>query len=187
MRPRQIGQSLRLCFEPPVDLVLRRDVLVDIARFVPEIQHHAVADRLVVLIGVDVWPEGLDAPALVVFEQRRTREADHHGARKQRLRCLVQLAGLGAVAFVYEDEDIALGVEIRRQMASNIFDECVYIAFIRCAELVNQRADQPLVPDIEHVNQVGAAFRTVDVLADSSKDFLDLLVELGAVGDDQYP
>ena len=96
----------------------RGDVLVDVARLVAQVEHHAVAHRLVVLVGVDVRAEGLDAASLVVLEQRRAGEADQHRVRQQRLHRLVQLAGLGAVALVHEDEDLALGVEALGQVAS---------------------------------------------------------------------
>ena len=94
-----------------IDLRLRRDLLVDVARFVAQVEHNAVAHRLVVLVGVDVWPEGLDAPPLVGSEQRGPGEADQHRPRQQRLHRIVELARLGAVALVNEDEDLALGVE----------------------------------------------------------------------------
>ena len=77
----QIGQSLGLGLEPLVDLRLRGDVLVDVARLVAQIEHHAVLHRLVELVGVDVAAEDLDALLLVGLQQRRAGEADEHGVR----------------------------------------------------------------------------------------------------------
>ena len=62
---------------------------------------------------------------LVVLEQRRAGEADEHGARQQRLHRLVQLARLGAVALVDEDEDVALGAEVLREALLDLLDEGV--------------------------------------------------------------
>ena len=70
---RHVGQPSGLELEPLIDPGLRRDVLVDVARLVAQVQHHAVAHRFVILVGVDVRPEGFDAPPLVVLEQRRSR------------------------------------------------------------------------------------------------------------------
>ena len=52
---------------------------------------------------------------LVGLEQRRAGEADEHGVRQDRLHRLVQVAGLGAVALVDEDEEVALGRKSWRQ------------------------------------------------------------------------
>ena len=98
-------------------------LLVDVARLVAQIEHHAVLDRLVELVGVDVAAEDLDARLLVGLQQRRAGEADEHRVRQDRLHRLVQLAGLGAVALVDEDEDIALGLEVRRQRLLQFLDE----------------------------------------------------------------
>ena len=179
-----IGQPTGLDVEPLIDLGLRGDVLVNVARLVAQVQHHAVFHRLVVLVGVDVRPEGFDTLLLVALEQRRPSEANHHGPRQQFLHCLVELTGLGAVALIYEDEDFALGVEILGQVAANVLDERIDVAFLCRAELVYQRSDQPLVAGVEHAHQVGTAPRAMDVLADALEDLLDLLVQFGAVGDE---
>ena len=111
--PRQVGHALGPGGEPLVDLGRRRQLLVDGARLVAQVEHHAVLDGLVELVGVDEAAEGLDARRLVGLEQRRAGEADEHGARQQLLHGVVQLAGLRAVGLVDEDEDVALGPEVR--------------------------------------------------------------------------
>ena len=59
--------------EPLVDLLLRRDVLVDVPRLVAQIQHDLVLHRLVELVGVDVAAEDLDALLLVRFSAAACR------------------------------------------------------------------------------------------------------------------
>ena len=87
---------------------------------------------------------------LVGLEQRRAGEADEHRARQQLLHGVVHLAGLRAVSLVDEDEDVALGSEVLRDLRAQFLDELavglglVGLA-VGAAELVDQRADQPLV------------------------------------------
>ena len=107
LRTREIAQALGLRVEPLVDLSLRGDVLVDVPRLVAQVQNDLVVDRLVVLVGVDVRAEDLDAALLVGPEERRSREADQGGAGEDRLHGPMQLAGLGPVTLVHEDEDLA--------------------------------------------------------------------------------
>ena len=49
----QVGHALGLELEPLVDLVGRGQVLVDVAGLVAQVEHHAVLDGLVELVGVD--------------------------------------------------------------------------------------------------------------------------------------
>ena len=112
---------------------------------------------------------------------------NRHRVRQQLLHRLVELPGLGAVALVHEDEHPALGVEPLGQMAAEVLDEGVDVAFLRRAELVDQRADQPFVAGVERPHEIGAAPGAANGLADTLEDPLDLFVQLGAVGDDQHP
>ena len=89
-------------------------LLVDVAGLVAQVEHDAVLDGLVELVGVDEAAEGLDAGRLVGLEQRRAGEADEHRLRQQLLHGVVHLAGLGAVGLVDEDEEVALGLEVLR-------------------------------------------------------------------------
>ena len=147
LRLGQIGQALGLGLEPLVDLRLRGDALVDVARLVAQVEHHAVLHRLVELVGVDVAAKDLDALLLVGLQQRRAGEADEHGVRQDRLHRLVQLAGLGAVALVHEDVEVALGLEAGRQGLLHLLDVAGDVAdlfaVLLAAELVDQRAEQP--------------------------------------------
>ena len=89
-------------------------MLVNVPCLVAQIQHHALAHRLVEFVGVDVATKDFDAFLLVGFQQRRAGEADEQRIRQDGLHGLVQVAGLGAVAFVHEHIQIALGFETRR-------------------------------------------------------------------------
>ena len=91
-------------------------LLVDVPRLVAQVQHHAVAHRLVELVGVDVAAKDFDALLLVGLQQRRAGEADEHRIGQDRLHRLVQIAGLGAVAFIHKHIDVALGLEVRWQV-----------------------------------------------------------------------
>ena len=61
----QVGHALGLGLEPGVDLRRGGEVLVDGPRLVAQVEHDAVLDGLVELVGVDERAEGLDARFLV--------------------------------------------------------------------------------------------------------------------------
>ena len=184
----EIGQSLSLAFEPLVDLVLRRDSLINVTRLVTQIEHHSVAYGLVVLVGVDIWTERLDAALLVVLEEGCPGEADQHGVRQQGLHGAVKFSGLGPMALVHEDEDFARRVETAWEAAPDFPDvglEFLITDLVGSTEFVNQRADQPLLACVQRTYQILAAPGSVDVFADAVEDLLDLFVEFGAIGNDQ--
>ena len=56
---------------------------------------------------------------------------------------------------------------------------------VGAAELLDERADEPLGRPVERVEQVDAAAGAVDGLVHAVEDALDLLVQLGPVGDKQ--
>ena len=99
----------------------------------------------------------------------------------------VQLAGLGPVALVHEDEDLARRPLATRDVAPQFAHVLVDVAFLGASELVNERADQRLGGVAKRLRQIGSALRAVDVLVHTLEDHLDLLVKLGAVGDDEDP
>src|SRR5207244_3289134 len=104
----------------------------------------------------------------------------------QRLHRVVEFAGLGAVALVYEDKDLALGAVILGKVTSDVREEGVNVTFLRCAELVDERADQPFVAGVEHAHQLRAAPSATDVLIYALEHLLDLVIQFGAVSDDQH-
>ena len=116
-------QARRLGIKPLVYLVRGPDVLLNVARLVAQVQHHAVAHGRPHLVLVNVAPEGFQGRFLVGFQQGRPREADERRARAQQLfHGVVQLARLRAVALVHHHPDFALGPKLpaaqaRRQLA----------------------------------------------------------------------
>lgn len=88
-------------------------------------EHDTVLDGLVELVGVDKRAERFDTRGFVGFEQGSAGEADEHRAGEQMLHGGMHLAGLGAVRFVDEDEQIALGFEVFRDLRIQLFDEIV--------------------------------------------------------------
>ena len=136
---------------------------------------------------MDVGAEGLNAASLVLLEQRRAGEADQHSPRQQGLHGVVEFAGLGAVAFVHEDEDLAFRVKAFGQVAADVPDERVNVAFLRGVELLHQRTNQPLLTGIEYIHQIGAAFCAMNLLADPLKISFYLLIQFGSISNKQYP
>ena len=136
---------------------------------------------------MDVATKHLDALLLVGLEQRCAGEADKHGIGQNSLHRLVQFAGLGAVALVDEHIKVALGAEVRRQALAQLLQKLFYIGILSGTELVDQRAQQPGRGLVEFVDQIGTAGGTHDLFVDAGKYLLDLLIQLGAVGDDQHP
>ena len=159
LRLGQVGHALGLDLEPLVHLGRGGEVLVDVAGLVAQIQHHAVSDRLVELVGMDERAERLDAGRLVGLQQRGAGEADEHRLRQDLLHGVVHLAGLGAVGFVNEDEDVALGPEVFGDPGIQLGDEVLasfveLLLVIAAPELVHQRADRA-TPAIDSTCPVG--------------------------------
>ncbi len=82
-------------------------LLVDVAGFVYQVQHHAVGHRLVELVSMDITAEYFQAGLLVFFEQRRTGEAYEHRVGQYGLHNAVQPSALGTVALVYKYKQLA--------------------------------------------------------------------------------
>ena len=128
--------------------------------------------------------------ALSAFSKGVPVKPKNRAFGQQRLHGLVQVAGLGPVALIDEDMQIALGLEIRGQVLDRVDERLgAFIALLAAlpAELMDQRAEQGFLGAVQLVNQVRAAGRSIDRLIDALEDLLDLLVQLGAVGDDQHP
>ena len=178
-----VVQALGLGIEPRIDLVRRAEALVDVPRLIDEVEHHLVLHRLAELVGVDVAAEDFEAGLLVLLQQRRAGEADEDGIGQERLHGPVQLAALGAVALVHEDEQLAhrragLGLQLldERSKSSTPFRPNLW---------TSEQSRRGLAwPSWRH--QVAAAAGAVDGLARLGEDALDLLVQLVAVGDDDH-
>ena len=127
---------------------------------------------------------------LSVLQQRRAGEADEHRVRQDGLHRLVQLARLGAVALVHEHEEVALRLEAARQRL---------VDSPRCSRRYRRlRRSSSLPPNLwisEQISQGVVSFSLAirsaplfvryNLLVDALEDLFDLLVEFGAVGDDQ--
>ena len=179
----QSFKAFRLGLEPGVNLLRRAQFLRNVARFIDEIEHHLVLDRLAELVGVDVAAEDFEAGLLVLLQERRAGEADEHGARQQRLHRLVQLAALGAMALVHEDEQLA---DRRARLLLQFLDERIEIIHALLAELVDKRAEQARLGLAKLRHQIVPAAGAVDGLARVGEHALDLFVEFVAVGEDEH-
>ena len=126
----QSGETLGLGVEPLIYLLLGFDSLIDIPRLVAQIQHHAITHRLVELVGVNVRAEYFDGFFLVQLHQRRAGKTDKQRLWQQALHGPMQLAGLGAVALIDKDKQLALGAEVRGQAATHISNKIIRAAVI---------------------------------------------------------
>ncbi len=165
-------------------------MLVNVPCFVAQVQHHAVGNGLVELVGVNVGAKDLYGLFLVLFHQRRASKADEHSAGQQLFHCLMQPAGLSAMALVYKNEQVAFGAEVLGQAVAQLCNECsrALLAFIVLlpAKLMHQRAHQPGRRLIQGMHKIGATLGAVDCFAHPVKYLLYLLVQLFAVGDNQH-
>ena len=99
----------------------------------------------------------------------------------------MELAGLCAVAFVHEDEDLAFGMKVFRKMALDVLQEGVNVALFGRAnfwisEQINHSSLALSVP-----TKSAPFLCSVDILVDAVEDLFDLLVQFRAVSDDQHP
>ena len=142
LRLGKIVKAFGISLEPLVDLVRRSDVLIDIAGFVAQVEHHPVLDRLIEAVSVDVRAEHLKASCFVVLEQWGACEADEHGVGQDRLHRLVQFPRLGAMALIDEYIDVSLRIEPGGQRKAHFLDKAFHISFgvFLASKLVDQRA-----------------------------------------------
>ena len=179
--PLPVVQRLGLGVEPSVDLVLGPEPLVDVARLIDQVEHHLVLDGLAEFVGVDVAAEYFQAGLPVLLQQRGAGEADEDRVRHHRLHHPVQLAALGAVAFVHEHEHLAHRLA---RLGLQLLDESLEIIHVPAAELMHQGAEQAWRGLAKLTHQVPPAAGALDRLAGLGKDPLDLFVELVPVSDD---
>ena len=100
-------QSDGFCLKPSVNAFLGSDVLRDISRLIAQIQNDTVSDALIELIGMDITAEDLQTGLFVLLKERRTGKADEERVGNNRLHCLVELAGLCAMALVHKHRNVA--------------------------------------------------------------------------------
>ena len=155
--------------------------LVDIARFVDQVENDAVLHAFAEFVGVDVTAEDFQAGLFVLLQERRAGETDEDRVGHDGFHDAVQFAALGAVTFVHEDEDFADGLA---GLVFKILDVGFEVVHILAPELVDQGTQQARrgLPKLLH--QVAAAAGAFDRFACIVEDALDLFVQFVAVGDD---
>ena len=135
---------------------------------------------------MDVGAESLNTGGLVLLEKRCAGKADEHRIRQQFLHRTVKLAALCTVSLIDEDEEIALQSEPLEQGLLELTNEVFGLALILLVitpELMHQGAHQPRLVPVEHADHAGSRRRPFDGLIDTSKNLLDLLIQLRAVSD----
>src|SRR5947208_2656854 len=89
------------------------------------------------------------------------------------------------MTFVNKDVEVAFGLEAGRHTAFHFLNKLRDVALFLTGKLVDERAEQPGCGGVKPGDEILPAFRAVDVFVDALEHLLDLLVQLGAVGDDQ--
>src|SRR5579862_8370863 len=90
------------------------------------------------------------------------------------------------MGLIDKDEDVALCLEVLRNLGVQFLDEVVLCLIaggllVGPAELVDERADEPLLRLVESGEHVWPALGAVNRLVHTAEDALYLLVKLGAV------
>ena len=130
LRSRRIGESSGSIVKPLIDLFLRGEGLVDVARLITQIQDDIVFNGFVILVGMDVGTEGFNAALFVAFQQGCACETDQHCVGEQCLHRSVKFPRLRAVALVDKDEKFTTRLETIRQMFLNVVKVVVIIVGI---------------------------------------------------------
>ena len=171
-------------FKPLVHLLLGTDALIDVPGLIDQIKHHLIGNGFAVFIDMDVATKDFQRCGPIFGEQGRAREAIEDRLAQDGLHQAVEPAALGAVAFIDEHEQLAVGVA---GLVVEFGDVGLKILHTAHAKLVHQGADQPGAGLAEHLQQVGAAAAAMDTLVGAAKNSFDLLVQLISIGDDHYP
>jgi hypothetical protein len=93
----------------------------------------------------------------------------------------MELAVLGAVAFIDEDEDFA---DRLTWLTFEVFDKLLEVFGVAFAKFVNEGAEQAGSGLAQLGHEVSAAAGAVDGFTDVGEDALDLAVEFVPIGDD---
>ena len=89
------------------------------------------------------------------------------------------------MTLIYENIDVAFGLESLGEMLLQILDIPRYIAFFFARELVDERANEPRRGGIELADQILSALGAANVFVNVSEHILNLLIQFDAVGDDK--
>ena len=149
---------------------------------------------------MNIAAKHLNALLLVRLEQRRAGKADEHRVGQQRGHGLMQVAALGAVAFVHKHVDVAFGLKVFGQVAQRCHKglgrllaggSAVFLVTttltIFAAKFVHQRAQQRFLGVVQLGNQVCTAGGAADGFAHTREHLFNLFVQLCPVGNDHHP
>ncbi len=165
-------------------------MLIDVPRFIAQIQHHAIGHRLIEFVGMDIRAKYLHGFFLVLLHQRCTGKADKQRIWQDGLHGFMQFAGLSAVTLIDKHKQIALNLKILGQGFFQFFNKGIgrtlIFTFGLPTEFMHQGAHEPRIGLIQRGDQISAAFTAVNRFFHTGKDFFNLLIQLGAVGDDQH-
>ena len=114
------------------DYALVDEALINVARFIGQIEHHLIFYCFAELVGVDVAAKDFEAGLLVLLEQRRAGETDEDGVGHDRLHDAVQFAALGAMAFIHEDKNLAHRLA---RLGLQFFDELLKIVHVLLCQI----------------------------------------------------
>ena len=109
------GQPARFCLKPSVDPILLDNILLYFTSLIAQIQNHFIPHCFIKLVAMDVRAKYLQTGLLILFHQWSTGEADKGGIRQNGFHRFVEFAGLGTVAFIHKDIEIAFGRKVFRQ------------------------------------------------------------------------
>jgi hypothetical protein len=86
----------------------------------------------------------------------------------------MELAGLGAVAFIDEDKQVTFGGKVTGKLGLKILDELSGAIAVVAPEFMDKGANQPRFGLIEGVNEIDSAGGAVNIFFDTEKNFFDL-------------
>ena len=183
-----LGQAPRFLLKPQIDFILAGQILVNIPRFIAQVENYAVSHTLIKFIGVDVCAEGFNAGLLVSLQQRSPGKANQDSVRHQHLYRLMKFAGIGTVAFINKGDDVAFRLEVLRQVFQQFFAVLVDIRLASgvMAVLVNEGADDGILIFIQDRTEIGTAFRPAHLFFHIDKEALNLIVQLVTVSNDDH-
>ncbi len=178
-----VVESSGFGIEPAIDSGFGAEFLVDVAGFVNQVKDDFIFNGFAEFVGVDVFAEDFETGLSVFFEEGGTCEADEGCRGHEGFHGAVELAALGAVAFIDEYEDVADGFA---GLSFQVFDELfkVFVFDVSLTEFVDEGAEEPGVGLAEAGHEISAALGAVDGFACVGEYVGDLFVEFGAIGDD---
>ena len=178
-----VVESLGFGIEPGINFGFGAEGLVNVAGFVDQIEDDFIFDGFAEFVGVNVFAKDFEAGFGVFFEEGGACEADEGGVRHEGFHGAVEFAVLGAVAFIDKYKDVAdrlagLGFEIGDELFK------VFVFEVALTKFMDEGAEESGGGFAELGHEVAAAAGAIDGFACVGEYVVDLLVEFGAIGDD---